>query len=203
MTPERLADITELTTRHSKDGCDAFCSGVHVGHALDLLAEVDRLAKLTATCTCATTYATYEGPEADCPVHGAVQALNAASAEIAQLAAERDEAQGELARMRSERAEWVRRGAAARIGVSYAEYDAQRAAGQKWCRTCKAWQPIGWFGVDRSRYDGLTPSCRKAVRAALDTLPADHASPNCACGLNGLGQAFIDPICQKVEVSRG
>lgn len=32
-------------------------------------------------CSCAKTYATYEGPEADCPVHGAVRALNDVLAE--------------------------------------------------------------------------------------------------------------------------
>jgi hypothetical protein len=38
-----------------------------------------------AACTCATTYATYAGPEADCPVHGAVRAANEANAQVAKL----------------------------------------------------------------------------------------------------------------------
>jgi hypothetical protein len=53
----------------------------------DLTAERDALTALTAECSCATTYATYEGPEPDCPVHGAVRAFNEASAENARLRA--------------------------------------------------------------------------------------------------------------------
>jgi hypothetical protein len=49
-----------------------------------IYAQFDALLALTATCTCATTYATYEGPEVDCPVHGAVRAL-------AEMTRERDE----------------------------------------------------------------------------------------------------------------
>lgn len=42
------------------------------------------LLALASMCSCATTHATYEGPEADCPVHGAVRAL-------AEVTRERDE----------------------------------------------------------------------------------------------------------------
>lgn len=55
-----------------------------------LLDERARLLALTATCSCATTYATYEGPEADCPVHGAVRGFNEATAACERLTAERD-----------------------------------------------------------------------------------------------------------------
>jgi hypothetical protein len=48
-----------------------------------LTAEVARLAALTATCCCGTTYATYAGPEPDCPVHGAVRALHEVTAKLA------------------------------------------------------------------------------------------------------------------------
>jgi hypothetical protein len=40
------------------------------------------LLALASTCTCAQTSLTYEGPEADCPVHGAVRALTATRAEL-------------------------------------------------------------------------------------------------------------------------
>jgi hypothetical protein len=40
---------------------------------------------LLATCSCGSTYETYEGPEPDCPVHGAVRALNEATREIDRL----------------------------------------------------------------------------------------------------------------------
>jgi hypothetical protein len=41
-----------------------------------LVTEVRRLSALCATCTCGHSYETFEGPEPDCPVHGAVRALN-------------------------------------------------------------------------------------------------------------------------------
>lgn len=40
---------------------------------------------LAISCTCATSYETYQGPEVDCVVHGAVQALKDATAEIRAL----------------------------------------------------------------------------------------------------------------------
>lgn len=62
-----------------------------------LLAEVARLhadlAEARATCTCGTSYETYEGPEPDCPVHGAIRALDEATAEISRLRADLAEAQ--------------------------------------------------------------------------------------------------------------
>ena len=45
-----------------------------------LIAEVERLTALTATCACPAGPA-FEGPQADCPVHGALRALNDADAE--------------------------------------------------------------------------------------------------------------------------
>ena len=67
--------------------------------------EVERLLTFTATCTCGTTALDYEGPQADCMVHGAVRALNEAQAELARITteieAERDkvrEAEGATAR---------------------------------------------------------------------------------------------------------
>jgi hypothetical protein len=51
-----------------------------------LLAEVERLTKLTATCVCYDgNPANYEGPQVDCPVHGAVRAFNEATREIERL----------------------------------------------------------------------------------------------------------------------
>jgi hypothetical protein len=51
-------------------------------------AEVERLRELTGTCSCGTSPMTYEGPEPDCAVHGAVRAFNEASAEVERLRAE-------------------------------------------------------------------------------------------------------------------
>jgi hypothetical protein len=46
---------------------------------------VARLRDLTATCSCSPNPETYEGPEADCPIHGAIRALNKAMAEAERL----------------------------------------------------------------------------------------------------------------------
>ncbi len=55
-----------------------------------LLARVAELEALTVTCSCGTSSMTYEGPEPDCPVHGAVRAFSEAQRRIAELEAERD-----------------------------------------------------------------------------------------------------------------
>jgi hypothetical protein len=55
--------------------------------------ELERLRALTAACTCGTTYHDYQGPEPDCPVHGAVRAYNEAQAEVERLRADLAEAQ--------------------------------------------------------------------------------------------------------------
>lgn len=53
-----------------------------------LAAEVKRLQALTATCTCGTPGLDYDGPQADCPIHGAIRAYNEACAEVRRLQAE-------------------------------------------------------------------------------------------------------------------
>lgn len=53
---------------------------IHFGDAAGAVLntpEFTHLRALTATCTCGATYATYEGPEPDCAVHGAVSAFHA------------------------------------------------------------------------------------------------------------------------------
>jgi hypothetical protein len=49
--------------------------------------------------------------------------------------------------------------AARQAGISLAEYDARRAAGQKRCMRCQDWHAVARFGLDRSRSDGLDVSC--------------------------------------------
>lgn len=56
--------------------------------------------------------------------------------------------------------------AAARIGITLAEYDALLATGRKWCGGCRCWHDRSAFAVDRSRGDGLVPRCRDSVNAA-------------------------------------
>lgn len=72
--------------------------GLHVQGRMgdvQLIAEMRNalpaLLSLAATCTCATTYATYEGPEADCPIHGAVRALNELTRDLAVARQARDQ----------------------------------------------------------------------------------------------------------------
>lgn len=54
--------------------------------------------------------------------------------------------------------------AAARVGMTLAEYMARLDAGEKWCTGCKAWHPRAVFVVDRSRGDGLRARCLAADR---------------------------------------
>jgi hypothetical protein len=65
---------------------------------------------------------------------------------------------------RSGRALGVLKGAARKAGVTFDEYQRRRASGEKWCLRCKAWQPVGQFGLDSSRYDGLSASCLSGRR---------------------------------------
>ncbi len=58
--------------------------------------------------------------------------------------------------------------AAARVGLTLAEYEARIANGEKWCTGCKAWLPRGSFVADLSRGDGLKARCRDCdTRAAI------------------------------------
>lgn len=55
-----------------------------------------------------------------------------------------------------------RKTSARRIGVTADEYERRLAAGEKWCHGCKGWHPVGEFGRDRSRGDGLSSTCLQA-----------------------------------------
>lgn len=104
-------EVTKLHTTDTKfvitGGEDAYAVGTVWDRAdADLIAalrnQAPALLALASTCSCATTYATYEGPEADCPVHGAVRAL-------AEVTRERDAAREEAKKARDERAQVVYR----------------------------------------------------------------------------------------------
>jgi len=49
--------------------------------------EIEQLRELTATCVCGTPGLDYDGPDAECPVHGAIRGMREAHAEIDQLKA--------------------------------------------------------------------------------------------------------------------
>lgn len=48
---------------------------------------------------------------------------------------------------------------AARLGLTLEEYTARVEGGQKWCTSCKSWQPRDRFGRDSTRSDGLSAKC--------------------------------------------
>lgn len=48
---------------------------------------------------------------------------------------------------------------AAKIGISAEAYRARVLGGEKWCYRGSHWLPIGEFGSDASRHDGLTSIC--------------------------------------------
>lgn len=49
--------------------------------------------------------------------------------------------------------------AATRIGISVEAYQAQLAAGLKYCWRCRQWKARDRFGIDRSRWDGRASKC--------------------------------------------
>jgi hypothetical protein len=57
-----------------------------------------------------------------------------------------------------------RQTAATRIGVTLSEYDARQAAGEKWCKPCRAWHPREAFSISLGRWDGLKPYCAEVER---------------------------------------
>jgi len=51
--------------------------------------------------------------------------------------------------------------AAARHGITPAQYQANIAAGLKWCRACQDWQSRQDYKPSASTYDGLRPLCTR------------------------------------------
>src|SRR2546430_6285102 len=54
----------------------------------ELLTALEKVGERLVTCWCWSSPETFEGPQPDCPVHGAVRAYNQAAAEIERLRAE-------------------------------------------------------------------------------------------------------------------
>lgn len=52
------------------------------------------------------------------------------------------------------------RGWANRLGISFDELNAQRAAGMSWCYLCREWLPLDRFGKDKSRPTGMKSVCK-------------------------------------------
>lgn len=68
--------------------------------------------------------------------------------------------------------------AAARLGISLADYDRRLAAGEKWCGGCRAWEPRESFASDKSRGDGLMSRCRESRNGAARTAYVPSPGPN-------------------------
>lgn len=67
--------------------------------------------------------------------------------------------------------------AAKKIGVSVAEYRARKSAYEQWCTNCKAWHHFSEFGIDNSRGNGLTSSCKKSKNKKQRTKYAPKPRP--------------------------
>lgn len=64
--------------------------------------------------------------------------------------------------------------AAARLGISLADYTARQLAGEKWCSACRAWHTLDAFGSDKARGSGLSARCLKSRRVSQ---PRFHFEP--------------------------
>lgn len=68
------------------------------------------------------------------------------------------------------------RTAAKRAGISLDQYRANVEAGLKFCWRCRGWKPVGSFGIDRSRWDGLAARC-VSCRRPPKQLPLIRETP--------------------------
>lgn len=68
--------------------------------------------------------------------------------------------------------------AAAKCGVPVDEYRRRVAAGEKHCHACRRWKPIGSFGADSTRYDGLAAICTvcRSAKAKAKRVPKARKS---------------------------
>lgn len=76
--------------------------------------------------------------------------------------------------------------AAARIGLTWAEYADHLNAGELWCYRDQAWHPAEEFALDRSRWSGRTASCRRSRNAAARRSYERRPRPTA-------GRTFVSP----------
>jgi hypothetical protein len=53
--------------------------------------------------------------------------------------------------------------AASRIGCTVDEWISRKDRGETWCYCCKQWLSLEFFGVDKSRSNGRSSSCKKCT----------------------------------------
>lgn len=63
------------------------------------------------------------------------------------------------------------------VGVPVEQYQQVREQGQKWCMHCRTWHHESMFALDRTRYDGLTSSCRASRNLASRTAYTPKPEP--------------------------
>lgn len=70
---------------------------------------------------------------------------------------------------------------ASKAGLSVANYLVKVAGGFKWCYACKEWHPVAAFGVDSTRFDGLTALCieqrNSKQRQRYEPIPPEKRRP--------------------------
>jgi hypothetical protein len=71
---------------------------------------------------------------------------------------------------------------ALKAGISVEEYQKKILDGQKWCYLCRAWHPLSFFGVDKTRYDGFVPACMESRnrrgRERYVPIPSEKRKPH-------------------------
>ncbi len=53
------------------------------------------------------------------------------------------------------------KGHATKVGVPFDEWQARRESGQNWCYCCREWHTITNFGIDKSRSNKLSSTCKQ------------------------------------------
>lgn len=83
--------------------------------------------------------------------------------------------------------------AAARRGITPAQYVAITSAGFKWCRTCNDWRPLTEFKPSTSTSDRVRPLCTRHYNPA-DPVPITH-------GITGYRRGCRCADCRKANTA--
>lgn len=83
--------------------------------------------------------------------------------------------------------------AAARRGITPAQYVAITDAGFKWCRTCEDWRPLTEYKPSTSTRDGVRPLCTRHYNPP-DPVPITH-------GITGYRRKCRCAECRKANTN--
>jgi hypothetical protein len=146
-----------------------------------LLAELEQLRTLAATCTCYDgNPANYEGPHADCAVHGAVQAYARTAREIEELLkqateieVELHEARAEVARLTTEVDDHAENlDVQAALAHARGDHETTEEQHRNTCAICDAYLATG----ERDEARAELAKAQEALRAAQLTIEARDAA---------------------------